>query len=193
MGLANYVGNRYYYYPFALDFNDPISAAATWQTHSSQIMEYQCYRSSQWCYGVTDKYLGLRFKIGTNTHYGWIRLDVDITTANWKIKDYAYNATLSAIPNQGEPILAGEGLPLGIDDNVFSKIKIVALNKSIALFNLPQTTNYKLFTITGQSVLDGKTDNDTYVIDAKTLSSGIYIIELKDANSKAVIRKKIVL
>ena len=33
----------------------------------------------------------------------------------------------------------------------------------------------------------------TYVIEANTLANGIYIVELSDVNSKAVIRKKIVL
>jgi len=73
------------------------------------------------------------------------------------------------------------------------QVKIIALNKSIALYNLPETTNYKLYSMTGQSVLNGKIENDTHVIEANSISSGVYIIELEDSNSKAVIRKKIVL
>ena len=69
----------------------------------------------------------------------------------------------------------------------------MALNKSIALFNLPQETDYRVFNMAGQAVLDGKISNDTHVIEANTLASGIYIIELADSNSKAIIRKKIVL
>ena len=89
--------------------------------------------------------------------------------------------------------MAGEGGSLSIEKNDFSKIKIVVLNKSIALYNLPETSSYKLYTMTGQSVLDGKIENNTYVIEANTLASGVYIIELKDANSDAVISKKVVL
>ena len=48
-----------------------------------------------------DKYLGLRFLVNGQTHYGWARLDVT-SASNWVIKDYAYNAT----PNL--PILAGQ-------------------------------------------------------------------------------------
>src|SRR5690606_20158225 len=40
---------------------------------------------------TTDKYLGLRFKVSGQTHYGWARLDVDMTTGAFTIKDYAYN------------------------------------------------------------------------------------------------------
>ncbi|MBE9490507.1 MAG: T9SS type A sorting domain-containing protein, partial [Bacteroidetes bacterium] len=133
-----------------------------------------------------DKYLGLRFNISGNTHYGWARLTVSVAGSTWVIKDYAYNT----IPD--EPITAGQ-MTLGIDDNVFSGVKIVALNKSVALYNLPQQTDYRLFSLTGQSVLNGKISNTTHVIEANTLSSGIYVIELKDKISNAVIRKKIVL
>ncbi|MEO6347607.1 MAG: hypothetical protein ABIO60_06825 [Aquaticitalea sp.] len=48
-----------------------------------------------------DKYLGLRFVVEGNTHYGWARLNVTNQT-DWVIKDYAYNA----IPYK--PILAGQ-------------------------------------------------------------------------------------
>lgn len=43
---------------------------------------------------VTDRFLGLRFQIGSNTHYGWVRMDVGATTnplAIWAtVKDWAY-------------------------------------------------------------------------------------------------------
>ena len=195
-------GSLFYAYPFALSKGDIISGSpstGSWFNNSlmgggGSIMDLNyssCVRGN-WCIdsltGVMDKYLGLRFNIGGNTHYGWARLDVGGSGSNWVIKDYAYNTTPLA------SIDAGEGMPpLSINDNVFSNVKIVALNKSIALYNLPQQTNYRLFSITGQSVLNGKTDTNTHVIEANTLSSGIYIIELKNAITNAVMRKKIVL
>ena len=38
-----------------------------------------------------------------------------------------------------------------------------------------------------------KNENDTYVIETNELASGIYIVELINDNSNAVIRKKVVL
>ncbi|MFC1668560.1 PEP-CTERM sorting domain-containing protein [Chlamydiota bacterium] len=48
----------------------------------------------QWI-GVTDKYLGLKFQIGANWHYGWARLDVADLGGNCvgTLKDYAYDNT----------------------------------------------------------------------------------------------------
>lgn len=48
-----------------------------------------------------DKYLGLRFIINEQTHYGWAQLAVE-SVSKWVIKDYAYNS----IPNK--PIFAGQ-------------------------------------------------------------------------------------
>ncbi len=186
-------GSTFLVYPFALDEGVPISdspSMGTWFNNSYSLgyldLNYSSGVRGYWD-NVQDKYLGLRFNIGSNIHYGWARLTVGSSGSVWVIRDYAYNA------DPGDPINAGEGIPLGIDDNVFSGVKIVALNKSIALFNLPQQTNYRLFTIAGQSVLEGKIDTNIHTIEASTLANGIYIIELKDSTSNAVIRKKIVL
>ena len=105
----------------------------------------------------------------------------------WEVLDFAYEQT------SGVGINAGDGLPLSTDDNVFNKIKVVALNKSIGLYNLPSSSNYNLYNMTGQEVLKGTTNQRDYVIEASSLASGVYIVELGDTNTNAVIRKKVVL
>jgi hypothetical protein len=40
--------------------------------------------------GTTGKYLGLRFKIGGNTHYGWVQVDVDNYASQVTINELAY-------------------------------------------------------------------------------------------------------
>lgn len=39
---------------------------------------------------TTDKYLGVRFDIDGELHYGWIRMDVSVNPVSITIKDYAY-------------------------------------------------------------------------------------------------------
>jgi hypothetical protein len=177
-------------YPFALDAGATISSGQTsWLPGNNyyKTMNYNScnYYSSQWC-GVTDKYLGLRFQIAGATHYGWARLDVNQDSGSgWLIKDYAYNSVA------GEAINAGQ--TLSIDEHAINEIKIVSLNKSIALYNLPENTDYKLLDISGKSVMHGSINDHTYVIEANGISNGIYIVELTDTYTKSVIRKKIVL
>lgn len=64
-----------------------------------------CFGGEEGCFydweNKNDKFLGLRFLINGQTHYGWARLEV-ISYNNWTIKDYAYNA----VPNK--LILAGQ-------------------------------------------------------------------------------------
>jgi len=177
-------------YPFALNEGAMISSGvSTWMNGNRyQSMNWNScnYPYSNWC-EVNDKYLGLRFEVGGNTYYGWARLDVGKKASNWIIKDRAYNNTPDA------PIMAGEGRPLGFEDNAFPKVKIIAKNHRIEIYNLTEKSNYKLYNLTGQSLLDGKTENDTYFIEANTISTGVYILELENIHSKEVLRKKIVL
>ncbi|MFN0276518.1 MAG: T9SS type A sorting domain-containing protein [Chitinophagales bacterium] len=41
----------------------------------------------------TDKYLGVKFIVGGNTHYGWVRMDATVGPVSLTIKDYAFDAT----------------------------------------------------------------------------------------------------
>lgn len=197
---ATFSYSNYSYYAHALNSGDIISAGkSSWQNYRYQYLNYySCIgdNSYEWC-GVTDKYLGLRFHVDGNTYYGWARLDVALNQNDWVIKDYAYNSSLAGSGRgpqaEGAPIMAGEGRPLGFEDNAFPNIKIIASNQRITLSNLPEKTNYRLYALTGQSVLEGKTKNSTYVIEANTLSSGVYIIELENDSTKAILRKKIIL
>ena len=51
---------------------------------------------------VTNAYIGLSFPIGTATHFGWVRVDVNNSARSFVVKDWAYNATA------GTGIRAGE-------------------------------------------------------------------------------------
>ena len=180
-----------YTYPFALDNGNVISSGlTTWfgGTDVGTLNYVSCYGgagSSSWC-GVTDKYLGLRFLIGENTHYGWARLDVSASGDSFTLKDYAYNTVADA------PINAGQTLSTE-DVALREQIKVVPLNKTIALYNLPESTSFKLYSMTGKSVMSGNIANDTYVVEASNVANGIYIIEITDEITKAVFRKKVVL
>ena len=177
-------------YPFALNSGNIISIGnSNWNNQQFQTLAYASSIAGclygNWC-NETDKFIGLKFDISGNTHYGWVQLDVNASTLTWSVKGYAFNSTPNQLIEAGQTVL-------GIDNNQFSQVKIVALNKSIALYNLPQRTDYKLFNMSGQNVLDGNIESQTHVIEAVTLAKGIYIIELQDSDTKAVIRKKIVL
>ncbi|WP_274475165.1 T9SS type A sorting domain-containing protein [Mangrovimonas aestuarii] len=119
-----------------------------------------------------DKYLGLRFNIMGNIHYGWARMDLT-NSAQWTIKDYAYNSVA------GEGIIAGQ-TTLTIEDNTLAdKVKITTSNNLITIHNLTALSNYNLYTITGNKVLDGTISKKNNQISTITLAKGIYVLELR--------------
>jgi len=186
-------------YPFALNSGDVISSGqSAWNNNGFSAG----YMSLNWNYSldvngtiygaidgnftdVTDKFIGLRFELNGQTHYGWARLDVNIDGTTWVVKDYAFNSTPGAAINAGQT--------LGVAESNVNNIKIVASDKNISLFNLPNDTSYQLFSTSGQSVAKGNTTGSTFVIEANSFASGIYILELNDIITNAVLTKKIVL
>lgn len=190
-----------YLYPFALNEGDMINEGdvnggnTNWYSSGGQILRYiypntgnDCSFTSQWCTGdIVDKYLGLRFKIGSDTHYGWIRMDVlgTNTTENWVVKDFAYQATPDT------PIEAGQ--TLSTNELQMQQVDIFVKNKTISLKNLPELSSYRVYNLAGQTLLSGDIDQKAHSIDTTGQSTGIYILELTNANSNAVIRKKLIL
>lgn len=181
-----------YAYPFALSNGDPISNGGSFwfnngYTPSSNLsLNYNSCSFGNWC-SVTDKYLGLRFNISGSTHYGWVRLDVPNNGADsWTVKDYAFNTVA------GAPINAGQET-LSVETNTLQDVRIVALNKTIGLYNLTEATNYTLYSSTGKQILTGTTSNEMSVIEANQVSSGVYILELNGIESKKIIRKRLIL
>ncbi len=102
----------------AMSINNVIKGSLNWSTSSqsmaSLINNYSCNGwnchwlntliiSGRWN-GLNDRYLPLKMIVGTNTYYGWARLNVAIGGASFTIKDYAYNS----VANQS--ILAGQKL-----------------------------------------------------------------------------------
>ncbi|WP_179339735.1 T9SS type A sorting domain-containing protein [Winogradskyella ludwigii] len=176
-----------YTYPFALD-NGAIISSGQSSFYSQGTLNFaSCYLgsgSSNWC-GTTDKYLGLRFQISGSTHYGWAKLDVSASGDSFTVKEYAYNATAD------EAIQAGQ--TLNVNQFAINKVRIVSLNNSIELYNLPENTNYNVYDISGKSILNGSINDSSYVIEANGFSQGVYIVELEDTFTNSVIRKKIVL
>ena len=179
--VMNAGGN--YNYPFTLDSGAPISSGATdWLTHSVyQTLNWNScsYTNSQWC-GVTDKYLGLRFNIGGNTHYGWARLDVGLNPANWLIKDYAYNS----VPD--EMIAAGDTGVLGTADQAFSDFSYyVDTNSMLNLKASAALENVALYSVSGQRLLGQELSNTQEAIDISSLSTGIYFAAVTiDGNTR---------
>jgi len=98
IGLSNAImidttgGN---YYAKALSSNSSIGPSSTvWHTMSATnptlLADFLGAYDGLWI-NSQDYYLGVKFLIGSNYHYGWVRMNINQTTSVTTLKDYAYD------------------------------------------------------------------------------------------------------
>jgi len=139
---------------------------------------------------VNNKYLALKLIVGTNTYYGWARLDVFAISSSFTIKDYAYESTSNAC------IQAGKN-SLGDNENSNKKITVfpnpfISLTtvKTIGQFNNATLTVYNVYGLPIKQVrnISGK----TVPISRDNLPSGMYFMRITEENKLIGVEKLII-
>jgi hypothetical protein len=134
--------------------------------------------------GAGDKFVGVRFDISGNTHYGWLRFtNISVDASSWTLVDMAYEST----PDQG--ILTGDTGPLALKESK-AKIGISATENSLEISSDASLMNasVEVVNMLGQTVATATISSNTTSI-AKTFGSGIYIVTIIDEKGKAITRK----
>ncbi len=174
------------YFPLALNLNDPIDNYAIFASPSASasfpgmFLQFNIVYSSSsslplgnWG-GQTDKYLGLKFLIGGNTHYGWARMDVAADAKSFVLKDYAYNAT----PNTG--LLAGQTVGIENFDQINSHISLSNNQLSVFYNSKDGELLLNIYNISGKLV---STKLITTSLEEKlNLPTGIYLFNVNTKN-----------
>ncbi len=174
----------------------------SWQTSGSQILKNGAYggglaNDTVWGLwdSLADYYLGLRLLLSGQTHYGWVRLRVDVTNsyASLIVKDYAYNS----IPNQ--PILAGQTVATGINENSFASSVHLFPNPAtnhltIALSSNNKKAEVSIADITGKVIYTtSATEVQKIEVNTEDFARGIYVVQIQSADfvgtKKLVIEK----
>lgn len=171
--------------PYALNNGDSISGTTPGWQYGSIFRQYLAVDNSpvtgNWG-GLSDKFLGIKFKIGTNTHYGWARLSLDAAISMLTIKDYAYQAT----PDLG--IVAGEN-PLGITAPVVSESITMYASAGHVVINSDTVHSDGIVRITntlGQLVREMPLNTTALRISLEENPHGIYFVEVIADNKKYV-------
>jgi hypothetical protein len=177
-----------YDYALALNLNDMIDNSLNWiattNTMAYNVASANPY-SENWN-GVTDKYLGLKFIVGANTHYGWARLDVQAIGDVWTLKDYAFNAT----PNGG--IMAGQVAGVNTMEMESLLHFVNQADNSVKVVINGDLTEGKISLISaaGQVVSTGNVDSNEFNVSLNGLSAGIYVIAAEFA--EGTMTKKVI-
>jgi hypothetical protein len=194
VGFTSTINSSTVYVPAALALNTPINATASWQTNTASYgtqtlavkvdvtvsaVGYSGTETGGDWLGETNKYLGVKFSIGANTHYGWIRLDVALDATSAVIKDFAYDATPDA------PILAGDMITTSIPELgeilFWKQQNNISLNFGDIEF---QNAEISIYNALGQVVKSENTSEKSTNISTDDLNSGLYIVSVVIGNEK---------
>lgn len=180
------------YFPWALTSNTIIcDTLSSW--YGAVNPGFLAFSSSvgNWL-GQTDKYLALKLNMGTNTYYGWVRLDVVSTATSFTVKDYAYESTPNAC------ILTGQ-TPLGITENIVGNYLIIAPNP-FNTFTKIQTRGHfnngilRIYNAFGETIQ--RVENytgDTFILSRNNLLSGVYFVQLTSETKTLDVEKFIII
>lgn len=164
--------------PSPLSLNTPINASSTWQDTAASANEY--YNAVDvdglgafvgTCATGTDVYLGVRFLIGSDLHYGWVLVNITTNSSSTTIKAYGYEETADT------EILAGaQPSSASINKNVLSSS--VYPNPAVNELNIKineQIVSINVLTLDGKVVISS---NNNSKIDVSELNSGLYIYQV---------------
>jgi hypothetical protein len=178
-----------YDYALALDINSMVDSTLNWIA-ATNTMAYNNNSANPYdenWNGVTDKYLGLKFVVGGNTHYGWARLDSYAIGDSIVLKDYAFEAT----PNVG--IMTGNMGASLTETQIENLVKFInKSNNSVQVVLNGNLTNgvVSVVSSTGQVVSTDAITEKTFSVDMNNLSSGIYMVNVtfnEGATTKKII------
>jgi hypothetical protein len=134
--------------------------------------------------GVTDKFLGVKFTAGVNTHFGWVRLDVSAGADVITIKDYAFNATPDGPINAGQ-MVGLDGLSMDDKVTVRSAFDEAIVNVTPDLIG----STIEMYSMTGQKVHSIAIEDVNTVIKFDGLDTGIYTVSVQ--SSEDAVNKKV--
>ncbi|MEY4905053.1 MAG: hypothetical protein RLZZ292_2868 [Bacteroidota bacterium] len=180
--------------PWALSSSNPICASlATWYDANNPGTMGLGASTGYWA-GATNKYLALKLMVGSNTYYGWARLDLLAMSGSFTIKDYAYESTPNTCIQAGRTVL-------GINENTSKPIFSIFPNPFISSTTIQTIDNLDNATLTicnsfGQMVKQVTPitigAGQTVSLSRGDLPSGLYFIRLTEENKIIAMEKLII-
>jgi hypothetical protein len=165
----------------ALNAGDPISAAQNFGGSSSAALAVNVlvtapglgtFPISQGAFlAASNKFLGAKFVVGANTHYGWVQLSANGTASQLTIHDFAFNGTPSGALNAGQMV--------GLENvNVEDKVSIKTTLNNATINVTPDLIGglLQVVSINGQVVKSTNISDINTTIEFEGINTGIYTI-----------------
>jgi len=133
--------------------------------------------------GASNKYLGVRFTAGTNTHYGWVELSVSSACDSITIHSYGYNQTPDDSVDAG--VMGVNTLIIQNNIKVWSELESMYIDVTPDFIG----NEYSIVSMSGNEVYSGILSELLTKINVNTLSKGIYNVLID--TSLGVMNKRI--
>lgn len=182
------IGSLGYYYPRVLATSDPIDENNSWLApipYATFVIAYASGAAYGNWGGADNGYMGIRFDIDGNLHYGWVRLDVAADGSSMTLKDFAYEAT-------AEMGIAAGAMPVGVT-NLHQPIeaKIFAAPNKLLTIQLGQSLTHpvlSIYNIVGQKIMQKEIETGTFQEDLSAWATGNYLVNIS-AKEGTITRK----
>lgn len=134
-----------------------------------------------------EKFMGVRFKVGTKYHYGWVRLSINGDFRSMTIKDYAYEDT-------PETPITTEDVSSVVELENNDTYKIYSFGSILYINNLSKTQNHafmEIYDYNGNLIRTAELTEINNTFFMSDLSNGIYFVRVKDdigTNTKKIVK-----
>ncbi len=129
-----------------------------------------------------DTYLACQFKLGTSTHYGWIRVFWNGTTLTFK--DFAYENVSNTPINAGDRGISTAGVNQLDETKNGVKIYPNPVSDNIMVKTMVSFDKLRILDATGREVQQIQFETTKEVmLNLSSLESGEYLIEMYDKDS----------
>jgi hypothetical protein len=140
---------------------------------------YYSSNCQQWL-GKHDRYLGFRMGPNYHNHFGWIRLSVNTSATKVIVKDWAINLS------DNKPILAGQTMRLeNPNGSEIGGLEIFSNGTQITIDNNDNNLPLEIsvYNMMGQEVAFVKSEDVSTSLQLEESSAGIYIVNIRSAES----------
>ncbi len=138
-----------------------------------------------------NSYYGIKFKIGSAYHFGWLDLNVN-SNGTILLKGYAYNTTPNAAIVAGDtiPPIVSSNNEESIDESIRMKLHPVPFSDflHIEFQNITPPFQAKIRNISGQEVKEFEINSTLFTANLLNLDNGVYFLTIEDRNG--VLRTK---
>ena len=180
-------------FPKQLQSGDPIAPGdPNWRNEATGFL-VSFYSYGQWAFGDPHGFLGVRFRSGADTLYGWIELQMGYNTTY--VQGYAYEIRPENAINAGD-IGETAGLQALKDGADAITLYPVPAVDQLTIAGLTDAAQVRVLTTTGQVVEAGRSvvpgTTGQVKLDVGALRSGTYLVEIRQADrvtTKTFIKK----